>query len=165
MDSPTWRPIYICHPPAIWSSLETWDIPHTPKNISKPSKCTLIKFLDLAQALWVLVLGLALEKSERARCWALWAGSRVNHHCILVRRPPWSLGGSSARQWPSDLVWSGVDNFVRGKWRPPHPSWWSSLVESGIKVTVIVFTKETWLPKAILFVSASTTWMLMWLCG
>jgi len=25
----------------------------------------------------------------------------------------------------------------------PHPSWASSLVESGIKVTVIVFTEET----------------------
>ena len=32
-------------------------------------------------------------------------------------------------------------------------------VKSGIKVTVIVFTEETWLPEAILFVSASTTWM------
>ena len=47
------------------------------------------------------------------------AGSRVNHTCISVRRPPWSIGGSPARQRPSDLVWSGVDILVWGTWRPP----------------------------------------------
>ena len=31
----------------------------------------------------------------------------------------WSFEGSSARHRPSDLVWSGDDNFVWGKWRPP----------------------------------------------
>ena len=51
---------------------------------------------------------------------------------------PWSFEGSLARHRPSDLVWSGDDNFVRGTWRPP------SFVEPGAKVTVIVFTEETW---------------------
>ena len=51
------------------------------------------------------------------------------------------------RHRPSDLVWSGDDNFVWGTWRPP------SLVEkllSGTraKVTVIVFTEETWWPSS-----------------
>ena len=32
---------------------------------------------------------------------------------------PWSIGGSPARHRPSDLVWSGDDNLVRGTWRPP----------------------------------------------
>ena len=32
---------------------------------------------------------------------------------------PWSFEGSPARHRPSDLVWSGDDNFVRGTWRPP----------------------------------------------
>ena len=32
---------------------------------------------------------------------------------------PWSFEGSPARHRPSDLVWSGEDNFVRGTWRPP----------------------------------------------
>ena len=55
---------------------------------------------------------------------------------------PWSSEGSPAHHRPSDLVWSGDDNFVRGTWRPP------SFVEkllSGTwaKVTVIVFTEET----------------------
>ena len=31
---------------------------------------------------------------------------------------PWSIGGSPARHRPSDLVWSGDDNLVRGTWRP-----------------------------------------------
>ena len=31
----------------------------------------------------------------------------------------WSFEGSPARHRPSDLVWSGDDNLVRGTWRPP----------------------------------------------
>ena len=31
---------------------------------------------------------------------------------------PWSIGSSPARHRPSDLVWSGDDNLVRGTWRP-----------------------------------------------
>ena len=58
---------------------------------------------------------------------------------------PWSIGGSPARHRPSDLVWSGDDNLVRGTWNP-HSLWRSSLVELGAKVTVIVFTEETWWP-------------------
>ena len=54
------------------------------------------------------------------------AGSRVNQHCILVRRPPWSFGGSPASLRPSGLVWSGVDNIVRGMETPP---WEISLSE------------------------------------
>ena len=38
---------------------------------------------------------------------------------------PWSIGGSPARQRPSGLVWSGVDNIVRGAETPP--SWARSL--------------------------------------
>ena len=40
---------------------------------------------------------------------------------------PWSIGGSPARQRPSVLVWSGVDNFVRGT--ETSPSWAISLSE------------------------------------
>ena len=32
---------------------------------------------------------------------------------------PWSFEGSPARHRPSDLVWSGDDNFVWLTWRPP----------------------------------------------
>jgi len=55
------------------------------------------------------------------------AGSRVNQTCTLVRRPSWSLGGSPARLRPSSLVWSGVDNIVRGTETPP--SWAISISE------------------------------------
>ena len=33
---------------------------------------------------------------------------------------PWSFEASPARHRPSDLVWSGDDNFVRGTWRPTY---------------------------------------------
>ena len=56
---------------------------------------------------------------------------------------PWSFEGSPARHRPSNLVWRGDDNFVRGR-GDPHPLWRTSLVELGAKVTVIVFTEETW---------------------
>ena len=55
------------------------------------------------------------------------AGSRVNHTCITVRRPLGAIGGSPASQRPSGLVWSGVDNIVRGTETPP--SWAISLSE------------------------------------
>ena len=32
---------------------------------------------------------------------------------------PWSCEARRQRHRPSDLVWSGDDNFVRGTWRPP----------------------------------------------
>ena len=49
---------------------------------------------------------------------------------------PWSFEARRQRHRPSDLVWSGDDTFVRGTWRP------------GAKVTVIVFTEETWWPRS-----------------
>jgi hypothetical protein len=55
------------------------------------------------------------------------AGSRVNHTCITVRRPLGAIGGSPASQRPSGLVWSGVDDIVRGTETPP--SWAISLSE------------------------------------
>ena len=38
-------------------------------------------------------------------------------------------------------------HFVRGTWRP-HLLWRSFLVEPGAKVTMIVFTEETWWPSS-----------------
>jgi len=84
---------------------------------------------------------------------------------------PWSFEGSSACRRSSGLVWSGVDSFVQGTWRP-HPSWRSSLVENGIKLTRNL--RVPWWPslrgklrcprkrlsgrEAILLLSASTIW-------
>ena len=42
---------------------------------------------------------------------------------------PWSFEARRQRQRPSDLVWSGVDDLVRGMWRPP------SLVEKLLSET------------------------------
>ena len=60
---------------------------------------------------------------------------------------PWSFEARLQRQRPSDLVWSGMDDLVRGR-GDPHPLWRSSLVEPGAKVTVIEFTEETWWPSS-----------------
>jgi len=54
----------------------------------------------------------------------------------------WSFEARRQRQRLSDLVWSGVDDLVRGMWRS-HPLWRSSLVEIGIKVTVVLIMEET----------------------
>ena len=54
-------------------------------------------------------------------------------------------GARRQRHRPSDLVWSGEDTLCGGR-GDPHPLWRSSLVEPGAKVTVIVFTEETWWP-------------------
>ena len=58
---------------------------------------------------------------------------------------PWSCEARRQRHRPSDLVWSSDDTLCRGR-GDPHPLWRSSLVEPGAKVTVIVFTEETWWP-------------------
>ena len=55
---------------------------------------------------------------------------------------PWSFEGSPASHRPSDLVWSGDDNFVWGR-GDPHPLWRSSLVEPGIKVTMVESAEDT----------------------
>ena len=65
------------------------------------------------------------------------ASSRVNQTCISVRRSPWSIGGSPARQRPSGLVWSGIDNIVRGTETPP--SWASSLSGKRDKGNVVTW--------------------------
>ena len=37
----------------------------------------------------------------------------------LSATAPWSFEAHRQRQRPSDLVWSGVDDLVRGTWRLP----------------------------------------------
>ena len=72
----------------------------------------------------------------------LYCGSLVNQRRYLGAPAPWSFVARRQRQRPSDLVWSGVDDLVRGR-GDLHPLWRSSLVEIGIKVTVIELTGET----------------------
>ena len=59
-----------------------------------------------------------------------------------MRRHLGALKARRQRHRPSDLVWSGDDTLCGGR-GDPHPLWRSSLVEPGVKVTVIVFTEET----------------------
>ena len=86
-----------------------------------------------------------MSEIARPRAFVLWFSSEPNKS--LVCRPPWSCEARRQRHRPSDLVWSGDDIFVRGTWRPLSFVE-SSLVELGAKVTVIVFTEETWWPSS-----------------
>ena len=87
----------------------------------------------------------------------LCCGSLVNQQDILVR---WPLGALRLADNVNDPpTWCGaVWTTLCGGCGEPHPLWRSSLVEPGAKVTVIVFTEETWGPSSSL-VSATTTWM------
>ena len=73
---------------------------------------------------------------------SLCCGSSVNQQDILVRRPLGALRLAGNVNDP--LTWCGaaLDDFVRGTWRP-HPLWRNSLVEIGIKVTVVLSMEET----------------------
>ena len=71
----------------------------------------------------------------------LWFSSEPKEE--LGAPAPWSCEARRQRHRPSDLVWSGDDTLCGGR-GDPHPLWRSSLVEPGAKVTVIVFTEETW---------------------
>ena len=65
-----------------------------------------------------------------------------------VCRPLGVLVARRQRQRPSGLVWSGVDKFCAGDVETPLSWWRTFLVEPGAKVTVIVFTEETWWPRS-----------------
>ena len=49
--------LYIWDFPAIWRLLELLEVPHTSKNVSKPSKSLVIISVVLSKSLRVLVLG------------------------------------------------------------------------------------------------------------
>ena len=77
----------------------------------------------------------------------LCCGSLVNQKKSLVRRP---LGAVKlAGNVIDPPTWCGVaTTTLCGGHGDPHPLWRSSLVEPGAKVTVIVFTEETWWPSS-----------------
>ena len=80
----------------------------TPKNVSKPSKCLVIKSLVLSTPLRVLVLGLALEREREYKIKVLllvsWFLSELT--CISVRRP--SLESWCRRHVFDPLAWCGA---------------------------------------------------------
>ena len=71
----------------------------------------------------------------------------MNQKKILVRR---HFGALNARRHIIDPpTWCGAATITLcGGREDPHPLWRSSLVEPGAKVTVIVFTEETWWPSS-----------------
>ena len=72
----------------------------------------------------------------------LCCGSLVNQQDILVRRPLGALRLAGNINDP--LTWCGaVWTTLCGGCGEPRPLWRSSLVEIGIKVTVVLITEET----------------------
>ena len=72
---------------------------------------------------------------------------KVNQKKISVRR---HLGALKARRHViNPPTWCGVATTkLCGGHGDPHPLWRSSLVELGAKITMIVFTEETWWPSS-----------------
>ena len=86
-----------------------------------------------------------MSEIARLQAFVLWFISEPKQE--LSAPAPWSFEARRQRHRPSDLVWSGDDTLCGGR-GDPHPLWRSSLVEPGAKVTVIVFTEETWWPSS-----------------
>ena len=74
------------------------------------------------------------------------ASSRTPH--LYFGAPaPWSV--KLAGNVIDPALWCGATTTsLCGGRGDPHPLWRSSLVEPEAKVTVIVFTEETWLPSS-----------------
>jgi hypothetical protein len=125
-------------PRVIWSCW-SWGRPYTHWRTSPSQlKCLVIKSLGLAQALLVLVLGLALK---RVRVQGI-------EHCVLVLEwstiVSWCTGplGVLVARWHvlDPPAWCGVaTTTLCGERGDLHPLWRISLVESGIKVTVVTW--------------------------
>jgi len=150
--------LYIWVPPTIWRLLESkWRCRHIEK-VLQAIQVHIDQILRFSTNFENVNARLALE-------WVREQGV-VPYELVLewtntVFRCAGLLGALVACRHIFDPpAWCGAASMILcGGRGDPHPLWRSSLVESRIKVTMIVFTEETWLPEAILFVSASTTWM------
>ena len=164
-------------PLGIVEVLESKEDTPTPENVSKPSKEQSDQILRCSTSLVSVNTSLALERVWEQGVATLCAMLESYSSLYLGAPAPWSFEGSSACRRSSGLVWSGVDSFVHGTWRP-HPSWRSSLVENGIKLTRNL--RVPWWPslrgklrcprkrlsgqEAILLLIASTTWTRSDIC-
>ena len=84
-------------------------------------------------------------ESVRARCCALWLVLEWTNK-YFGAPAPWSIWWLAGTSSTLRLDVERQRRPFTGDVETPSPLWASSLVESGIKVTVIVFTEETWLP-------------------
>ena len=155
MASSRMGPIYVCSP----GHLKFAGVPRSPIHIQEHLQAIQVQIdqiLRLSTSFSVSARISSLECESKVLC--LVAGSRVNQQVFRCAGP---LEHLVARRLVIDppLCVERRRQPCTGDAETPSPLWASSLVENRIKVTVIVFTEETWLPEAILFVSASTTWM------
>ena len=75
----------------------------------------------------------------------LWFSSEPKQE--LGAPAPWSVKLAGNVSDPPTWCGAATTSLYGGR-GDPHPFWRSSLVEPGAKVTVIVFTEETWWPSS-----------------
>ena len=141
--------LYIWHPPAILELLEARETLYRLKNTFKPTQVHIDQIFRLSTNFVSVSARINSLESVRARCCAFWLVLEWTNKYFGAPAPwsNWWLAGTSS------TLRLGVEQWRQpftGDVETPSPLWASFLVESGIKV---------WLPEAIFFVSASTTWM------
>ena len=84
-----------------------------------------------------------MSEIARLRAFVLWFISEPKQE--LGAPAPWSVKLAGNVIDPPTWCGAATTSLCGGR-GDPHPLWRSSLVEPGAKVTVIVFTEETWWP-------------------
>ena len=82
-----------------------------------------------------------MSEFARLRAFVLWFISEPKQE--LGAPAPWSLEDSPATSCDPPTWCGAATTSLCGGRGDPHPLWRSSLVESGIKMAVIVFTEKT----------------------
>ena len=86
-----------------------------------------------------------MSEFARLRAFVLWFISEPKQE--LGAPAPWSVKLAGNVIDPPTWCGAATTSLCGGR-GDPHPLWRSSLVEPGAKVTVIVFTEETWWPSS-----------------
>jgi hypothetical protein len=86
-----------------------------------------------------------VSEFARLRAFVLWFISEPKQE--LGAPAPWSVKLAGNVIDPPTWCGAATTSLCGGR-GDPHPLWRSSLVEPGAKVTVIVFTEETWWPSS-----------------
>ena len=122
----SWWPIYMSSP----GHFEFAGVPRHHTHIQEHLQAIqeqIDQILRLSTSFVSVSVRISSLESVRAKCCALWLVLEWTNIVSWCAGHPWSFGGSPASQRPSGLVWSGVDDIVRGTETPP--SWAISLSE------------------------------------
>jgi len=134
----SWRVIYMPHPDHLKLAGDQRHLIHLEKHL-QATQVQIEQTFRLSISFVSVSARISSWESVRAKCCALWLVLEWTKSCISVRWPPWSL---VARRYVNDPpAWcEAVSTILYGG--RGLPLWASSLVKSGIKMTVIVFMEE-----------------------